>query len=141
MKRMRKINRKSRGSALLVSLMVMVGLSLLGLGFVVIAETESNISVNERNYNQVLAVAESGARLALEWFQDPQWADAHDLLPANVDEIKNERTSIVGDTSSPPYVGKYKDEGGLLFDKPHRPKSVNRFFGTATLPDVVINET
>ncbi|HET7711165.1 MAG TPA: hypothetical protein VFL80_04490, partial [Thermoanaerobaculia bacterium] len=52
----------SHGSALLVSLMVMVGLSLLGLGFVAISETESAIAINERNSVQVLDVAETGAK-------------------------------------------------------------------------------
>ena len=141
MKSMRKNNRSNRGSALLVSLMVMVGLSLLGLGFVVISETESNISVNERNHAQVLGVAEAGAKLVLEWFQDPVWADTQGLLPANVNTsyptgIKRTRTSVVASTT---YTGKYKDAGGLLFDKPHRPSSINRFFGTATNPDIQID--
>ena len=39
---------RQRGSALLASLMVVVGLSLLGLAFVAISETESAISINER---------------------------------------------------------------------------------------------
>ena len=145
MKRMRKGTRNNRGSALLVSLMVMVGLSLLGLGFVAISETESSISVNERNYIQVLGVAESGSRLVLEWFQDPVWADEQGLLPANnnavipaAGAIKRTRTSIVGAAT---YSGVYKPFGGLLFDKPHRPQSHNRFFGTATQPDIEINAT
>jgi hypothetical protein len=135
---MRKRNRNSRGSALLISLMVMVGLSLLGLGFVVISQTESNISTNERNYVQVLSAAEAGARLVLEWFQDPVWANTQGLLPANTNAIKNVRQSLVAAVL---YTGRYKEDGGLLFDKPYRPRSVNRFFGTATLPDVFINST
>jgi len=89
---------------------------------------ESNISVNERNYIQVLAVAEAGSRLVLEWFQDPAWANTQGLLPSNIDALKNVRRSIVSGTL---YTGRYKDAGGLLFDKPYRPSSVNRFFGTA----------
>jgi hypothetical protein len=140
MKKSRRNNEKSRGSALLISLMVMVGLSLLGLGFVVVSETENSISINERNYIQVLATAETGARLVLEWFQDPQWADTQGLLPANTNAIKTLRRQ----TASAPhsfanYSGRYKDQGGLLFDKPHRPRIRDRFLGTAVNPDVVIN--
>ena len=48
-KRSRRNRRDSRGSALLVSLMVIVGLSLLGLGFVAISETENAIAKNEQS--------------------------------------------------------------------------------------------
>ena len=54
-----------RGSALLVSLMVIVGLSLLGLGFVAISETESAIAKNQQNVLQTQAIDE-GAVGAVE---------------------------------------------------------------------------
>src|SRR2546430_16987990 len=73
----------NRGSALLVSLMVIVGLSLLGLGFVAISETESAISKNQQNALQTQAVAEAGARLVVEWFQNPTWAIASGGMPSN----------------------------------------------------------
>jgi hypothetical protein len=147
MKKSRRNNEKSRGSALLISLMVMVGLSLLGLGFVVISETENSISINERNYIQVLATAETGARLVLEWFQDPEWAQTQGLLPANIQIIKNRRQQTgAAPGSFANYDGYYKGApdtppGTLLFDKPHRPRSRDRFFGTADYPDVFINST
>jgi len=53
---------REKGSALLVALMTLVGLSLLGLAFVAMSETESAISVNQRNHAQVVATSESGAR-------------------------------------------------------------------------------
>src|SRR5687767_13641224 len=77
-----------RGSALLVSLMIMVGLTLLGLGFVAVSQTESAISITERNYTQTLQVAEAGALRVVDWFQNPEWADAQTLLPANRAEYK-----------------------------------------------------
>ena len=52
---------QQRGSATLASLMVIVGLSLLGLAFVAMSETESAISINQRNHSQTVAVAEAGA--------------------------------------------------------------------------------
>src|ERR1700693_3161278 len=75
--------RGNRGSALLVSLMVIVGLSLLGLGFVAISETESAIAKNQQTALQTQAVAEAGAKLVVEWFQDPTWANLRAGMPAN----------------------------------------------------------
>src|SRR3954451_14632308 len=81
--RSRRRPKNDRGSALLVSLMVIVGLSLLGLGFVAISETESAIARNQQNALQTQAVAEAGARLVVEWFQNPSWALASGGMPAN----------------------------------------------------------
>ena len=133
-----------RGSALLVSLMVMVGLSLLGLGFVTISETENTISANERNYTQALSVAEAGARLALEWFQDPNWAEAQGLLPPNHNALKVNRVITAGSFAG--YTGRYKVDAagntyGRLFDKPYKPLARDRFHGDEDHPDVVINAT
>ena len=80
---LRKKSRDKRGSALLVSLMVIVGLSLLGLGFVAISETESAIAKNQQNALQTQAIAESGARVVAEWFQDPTWAETNAGMPQN----------------------------------------------------------
>src|SRR5438552_10736927 len=82
-RRFRRNRRSDRGSALLVSLMVMVGLSLLGLGFVAISETESTIAKNQSQALQTLTIAEAGARMAVEWFQDPAWSQTNAGLPGN----------------------------------------------------------
>ena len=134
--RSKKMNRNSqRGSALLASLMVMVGLSLLGLAFVTISETEGAISVNQRNLTQVQQVAETGAKFVIEWFQDPDWATAQNLMPANAVAIKPQRT-INGNT------GHYKTTpGAKLFDTPFKPAIVDRLHGTENNPDVLINGT
>src|SRR6185295_17684867 len=85
MKQRKRIRRKSsdRGSALLVSLMVIVGLSLLGLGFVAISETETAIAKNQQGALQTQAIAEAGAKLVVEWFQDPIWGEANGAQPTN----------------------------------------------------------
>ena len=89
MRRMKRIFQSTtkrlqqRGSALLASLMVIVGLSLLGLAFVAISETESAISINERNHTQTVALAEAGARLVVQWFQAPDQMLTLGLMPAN----------------------------------------------------------
>src|SRR5438270_7295100 len=146
-KRPRRNRRDARGSALLVSLMVIVGLSLLGLGFVAVSETERAIARNQQASLQTQTVAEAGARLALEWFQNPAWALDNAALPsnilaknANVNKIKVTRVlqsdPIAGTTA---YSGTYKpDANSVLFDKPYRPSSDDRFYGDENTGDIVI---
>ncbi|HYI10797.1 MAG TPA: hypothetical protein VEK57_17185 [Thermoanaerobaculia bacterium] len=139
MKTRKQNKRKSagqEGSALLVSLMVMVGLSLLGLGFVAISETESAIAVNERNYLQAQAAAEAGAKIAIEWFQDAEWAYLHKILPPNVNALKTQRR--LHDDDGNVTLSYYKAPGELLFDVPFKITASNRFYGNENTPDVVI---
>lgn len=133
-KRPLKQRRPQKGSALLVTLMVMVGLSLMGLGYVTISETERAISINERNAVQTREVAEAGVRYMVELFQDPVWAEETGLLPPNISQIKLER--IVDGTN----IGRYKD-GVRLFDKPHKASAMHRFWGDQEHADVWINNT
>lgn len=115
---MRKENRQ-RGSALLVSLMVMVGLSLLGLGFVAITETESSIASNERNAVQAQFAAETGARAVVEMFQDTEWAQKNGILPKNLPAFKTFR-------DVPGKEGYYKQNSmHMLFDKPFKGADYN----------------
>ena len=136
MKRQRFTKQDEGGSALLVSLMVIAGLSLLGLGFVAISETESAISVNERNYTQTLQVAETGARAVAEWFNAPEWSLSTGLMPANTNAIKQTRENAS-------YSGQYKPDTAaeLLFDIPSAQDS-DRFYGVdAASADIVITRT
>src|ERR1051325_4577485 len=150
-RRSRRNRRDSRGSALLVSLMVIVGLSLLGLGFVAISETESAIAKNEENALQTQAVAEAGARMVVEWFQDPAWGETYAAMPANSNAtiatgvipaagaIKTSRT--IPDPVNP-YTGVYKPQTKQkLCDKPYRPDNADRFFGDEDHADIIINRT
>ena len=134
-KKPRRRRTPQKGSALLVSLMVMVGLSLLGLGYVAVSETESAIAINERNSSQTREVAEAGVKVVVEWFQDPDWADAEDILPSNIVNVKTDRKNGAGVS-----IGYYKPSG-LLFDKPHKGADQNRFFGDEDHADIIINNT
>ena len=129
----RRRHRGSRGSALLVSLMVMVGLSLLGLSFVAISETENAISVNEKNKTQTTHLAEAGAKLVVQWFQDPETMIDRKLLPPNDDDFKTERTVSA-------YKGLYKpvNVADILFDMPFGPKERDLFLGDEDHADVRI---
>lgn len=134
MKNMLNRLRHQKGSALLISLMIMVGLSLLGLGFVAISETESAIAVNEKNYVQAQAAAETGVKAVIEMFQDATWASSEGILPKNSTSMKVQR---VYDTSG--NVDYYKGNAGtLMFDFPFRGVRDNRFFGDVDSPDVWI---
>jgi Tfp pilus assembly protein PilX len=140
MKKSRK-NRKDQGSALLVSLMVMVGLSLLGLAFVAISETESAISINERNYAQTLHVAEAGAKTVAQWFNDPLWAEENGLMPLNnTTAFKQQRqNNAISSGSSEEY---YKFAATTkLCDIPYN-KLEDKFYGAdENSADININYT
>lgn len=155
MKRKRRSTRNrrnDRGSALLVSLMVIVGLSLLGLGFVAISETETAIAKNEQTALQTQAVAEAGAKLAVEWFQDPAWAETNAALPVNA-TCASFGTSPCSANGSPGqymktvrtvpgYTGVYKSQAGQrLFDKPYRGQYYDRLYGDEDHADIIINRT
>jgi hypothetical protein len=127
---------RQRGSALLVSLMVMVGLSLLGLAFVTVSETENAISLNQRNHAQTVAIAEAGAKLVVQWFQDPITNLNRGLMPANTNAIKRVRTVTTGGS----YGGYYKPTG-MLCDLPFGPDYPDLFMGTEDSADVIIDST
>ena len=141
MRRSKRFLKRDRGSALLVSLMVIVGLSLLGLGFVAISETESAIAKNQQNALQTQAVAEAGAKLVVEWFQDPAWAENNAGLPRNTTANANLKAIKVTRVSGN-YTGLYKDSSLMrLFDKPYRPDPGHRFYGDENTGDIIINRT
>lgn len=150
---MRKMNRRrtrqNRGSALLVSLMVIVGLSLLGLAFVAISETESTIAKNQSQALQTLSVAEAGAKMVVEWFQDPAWGIAQSGMPANAacsaspspcSATPGQKMKTIRNSGS--YSGVYKPKASTkLFDKPYRPSEDDRLYGTENNADIIINAT
>jgi len=127
---------RQRGSALLATLMVIVGLSLLGLAFVAISETESTISNNQRNHTETVAVAEAGARLVVQWFQDPLTMNNLGLMPNNDAAIKTQRHVLA-------YTGYYKEDttNQKLCDLPFGPKENDEFYGAEDSADIVIDRT
>lgn len=135
----RTLRRRSRdrGSALLVTLIVVAGLSLLGLAFVGVSETESAIAVNQRDGIQTQAIAEAGARAVMEWFQNPQWARGLAIMPANNPApagMKRVRTVDGVDDVYKPLSTQ------VLFDKPYRPARQHRFFGDENTADITITD-
>jgi hypothetical protein len=121
---------------MLASLMVIVGLSLLGLAFVAMSETESAISINQRNHSQTVAVAEAGARLVVQWFQNPNRMNTLGLMPDNAVAIKTQR--VGGD-----FTGYYKPDVSamLLCDIPFGPRPQDKFYGEEDSADIRIDRT
>jgi hypothetical protein len=139
--RSKRFLRNDRGSALLVSLMVIVGLSLLGLGFVAISETETAIAKNQQAVLQTQAVAEAGAKLAVEWFQDPSWGETYGGLPKNNVATNPKITAIKVTRVSGGESGVYKPSGTTkLLDKPYRNAFQDRFWADENTGDIVINK-
>lgn len=127
---------QQRGSALLASLMVIVGLSLLGLAFVAISETESSISNNQKNHSEAVAVAEAGGKLVVQWFQDPDKMASLGLLPTNTNNVLKTQRTVFGTASY------YKqDFTTKLCDLPFGPKDPDAFFGLEDSADVIIDRT
>src|SRR5262245_37702179 len=77
------------GSALILAALVTVILSLLGLSYLMMAQTENTIAENERNSAAAMFVAEGGARLAVGWFNDP--TSTGFLVPTTGDVDRSKR--------------------------------------------------
>src|SRR5262245_8573961 len=60
-----------QGSSPTIGTLVTAILALLGLSYLMMAQTENTIAENERNAATAMYVAEAGARLVVSWFNDP----------------------------------------------------------------------
>ena len=112
--------RRERGSALIIATLVMVILTLLGISYLTLAETETMIAMNMTYQEQALYAAESGARIVVAWFNNPDTATGY-LVPAPnqvdrsqrwIDHDDDPTTATItnagnpvasGDASKPPY--------------------------------------
>ncbi len=144
--------RRERGSALVISTLVMVILTLLGISYLTLADTESLIALNMTYQEQALYAAESGARITVSWFNDPdpasgmlvptvaqvdrsqRWID-HDDNPTTA-TITNGGTPVVEGDATKPF---YRDGLDDLFEKPYRGSMVVGFMGDEDGPDLVID--
>lgn len=137
-------DRRERGSALIIATLVSVILSLLGISYMMMAQTENIIAENERNAAMALYVAEAGTRLAVNWFNNPSTAGY--LMPTSgqvdrtlrlLDHDNNTATARVlavsGDMTKP----LYKNTTNAIFDRPYRSALLDTFLGiqTGTDPD------
>jgi Tfp pilus assembly protein PilX len=152
--------RREEGSALILAALVTVILSVLGLSYLMMAQTENTIAENERNSQAALYVAEAGARLVVGWFNDPT-ATGY-LVPAlgDLDRTKrifdhdnNSATARVQGVSGDATKPLYKDAtqtSSLILDRPYRSALADTFLGVETGsdgnvafaamgPDIIVN--
>jgi len=135
---------RQKGSALLVALMTLVGLSLLGLAFVAMSETESAISVNQRNHAQVVATSETGAREVVQWFQNPDQAlsTATGVTRMMPDQSTAVATWAKTNRVVQAYHGYYKDSTTKkLCDLPYGPDDDDVLFGNEASADIIIDRS
>ncbi len=136
------VRARERGSALILAILVVVVLTLLGISFLLVAETENRIAENERLSSQALYFAEAGVRAVVQWFDRP----GSTVNLANPPLAAIDRTlrwiDDDGDPATPPHLQdgvtwpRYKQDVDLngdglddVFDRPYRFDVKNTFFG------------
>ena len=136
---------KEDGSALVLTLMVMVILSLLGISFVLTAEDEGRISVSELSAAQAQFAAEAGVNLVQKWFNDPDPTTGYSL--PDVTEVDRTLRWVDDDqdgtyapyaSASAPYNVVYRQSINDLFEKEYRGNPTVALEGTEEHPDVSI---
>ena len=144
--------RREHGSALIIATLVMVILTLLGISYLTLADTESLIALNMTYQEQALYAAETGTRAAVNWFNDPDPATGM-LLPTvtQVDRTKrwidhddNPTTATITNGGNPVTEGDatkpfYRDGLDDLFEKPYRGNMIAGLMGDEDGPDLVID--
>jgi Tfp pilus assembly protein PilX len=137
--------RDEEGSALIIAVLVTVILALLGLSYLMMAQTESTIAENERNSATALYVAEAGARLTVNWFNDP--SSTGYLVPTTgqidrtqrvFDHDNNTGTARVLAVAADATKPIYKDATvtpSAIFDRPYRSALGDTFLGVETGTD------
>lgn len=141
-------DRSERGSALVLTLMVLVIMTVFGLSFLMISDTENQIAINERDARQVVYVAAAGAKIVESWFNVPDPA-FNPLVP---DRDECDRSLRVGDSDydgsndidAPANGAGHYYRGGTstgtyrLFDKPFRGAVRDTFWGSYSQPDLLL---
>jgi len=159
--------RSQTGSALLIAMMVMVILTLLGLSYLFMADTENLIAQNQRDSDQLLFTAETGAKMIKAMFDRPtigmpsdpntvlyKFLNTYDMrnsayydLTQRVfdhDNDPNTADVLADGTSSKPYFrqGMSFDPNAttyqLFFEKPYRGSLEAAYMGSEAGPDMIL---
>jgi type II secretory pathway pseudopilin PulG len=150
-----------RGSALVLALLVMAILTLLGISYLMMADTENRIAENERLSAQALYFGEGVTREVKRWFDRPPYTaegTANLVRPtaALLDRTRriidtdgagpSARVPADGTTAFPYYKAGVDNDGDGnddIFDRPYRPALADMFVGTVDGPvdgpDVLID--
>jgi len=156
-----------RGSALLITLLVMVILTLLGLSYLFMADTENLIAQNQRDSDQLLFTAEGGAKMVKALFDRPVFGAPSDPNAVtfkflNAYDVRNsayyDRTQRVFDHDDDPNTADVTADGSSgrpyfrqgftvdpnataylsFFDKPYRGNSKAAYMGSEAGPDMIL---
>jgi hypothetical protein len=143
-----------RGSALVLAVLVMAIMTLLGISYLMMADTENKIAENERLSAQSLYFGEGVSREVKRWFDRPPYTatgEANLVRPTTAVMDRTRRIIDVdgagpsaevpadGSTAHPYYkvgIDRDGDASDDIFDKPYRPALSDMFVGTAAGPDV-----
>jgi hypothetical protein len=143
-----------RGSALVLAVLVMAILTLLGLSYLLMADTENKIAENERLSAQALYFGEGVTREVKRWFDRPPYTatgGANLVRPVTAVMDRTRRLIDVdgagpsapvpadGTTPRPFYkvgIDRDRDSNDDIFDRPYRAALGDMFVGTATGPDI-----
>ena len=151
----RKVSRDGeRGSAMVIAVLVMAILTLLGVSFLLMADTENKIAENEKLSSQALYFGEGITREVKRWFDRPPYSTIGDknLVRPTTGVMRRDLRSIDIDGPGPtvafaadgspgaPYykfgVDNDADGNDDIFDKPYRSQLKDMLVGTATGPDL-----
>ncbi len=163
-----RTDQRSRGSALVITVLVSAVLTTLGLAFLALGDTEQLIASSGRNSEQLLHTAESGLRMVKAWFDQPITGNPslssqvmHRFL--GLYDLRNpalyDRTRRIfdhdGDPSTPPVLADgsvarpYYRQGRTLwapspyldlFHKPYRGDKTTTFMGSTDAPDLLLED-
>ena len=156
----RKFSREGeRGSAMVIAVLVMAILTLLGVSFLLMADTENKIAENEKLSGQALYFGEGVTREVKRWFDRPPYSTIgdrnivrpttavmrRDLRQIDVDGPSGPTVAVPADGSpGAPYYKRWTtgprdvdlDGNDDIFDKPYRSALVDMLVGTAAGPDI-----
>lgn len=150
---------RERGSALVIAVLVTVILTLLGVAFLLMGETENKIAQNEKLSAQALYFAEAGTRQVKRWFDRPRGTTGYAWNLHNPPLAIMQRGLRMIDPDGPgPNAAALTDgnAGGALpnykqgidnngdgfddvFDRPYRPATIDMLLGTSDGPDIRID--
>lgn len=137
--------RSERGSALVIALLIMVIMTLLGLAFVLVGDTEARIARNQRDVAQAQFVAEGGVRMVRAWFEDPTGTGYLVPTTGQMDRTQrwvdddNDGTYIAYTSAPSPYNVVYRNSTNDPFERPYRGSPAMTLLGTEDHPDVRIS--
>jgi hypothetical protein len=147
-----------RGSAMVIAVLVMAILTLLGVSFLLMADTENKIAENEKLSSQALYFGEGITREVKRWFDRPPYSTIGDrnLVRPTIAVMNRTLRSIDVDGPGPtaavaadgstgaPYYKRWTtgprdldgDGNDDIFDKPYRSALVDMLVGTKDGPDI-----